>query len=86
MGVSLCEQMKVTALGLTSSQEFLKAAACVLATVSASLTDSGGTGSLGNDESLKSCCLLTILDDIVAASKRLRRNDAYREQSAGGRS
>jgi hypothetical protein len=33
MGVSLCEQMKFTALGLTSSQEFLKAAACVLATV-----------------------------------------------------
>jgi hypothetical protein len=29
----MCEQMKVTAFGLTSSQEFLKAAACVLATV-----------------------------------------------------
>ena len=35
---------------------------------------------------LKSCCLLTIVDVIVAAPKRLRRNDAYREQSAGGRS
>ncbi len=39
----LCKRMKVTALGLTTSREFLEGAACVLATVSASLTDSGGT-------------------------------------------
>jgi hypothetical protein len=50
------------------------------------LERAGGSSKLGGYESLKSCCLLTIIDNIVAAPKRLRRNAANAEQYASGRS